>query len=163
MAIFIRRAKCRSCAVTHALIPAFLLTRRFDPVGTIGQALARAVAGIGMRRIAADLGVAHATARDWRRRYRARAPTLAAGFAALAVELGGVAPDLNPHPETAALEALAAAFGQARRRFGPSIASLWRFGALVTGGGMLATTTTPPWAGPFGSGWMPPTPPSEGR
>lgn len=126
MAIFIRRARCSACATSHALIPALLLSRRFDHVEVIGTALTRAVSGAGMRPIALHLGVPHSTARDWRRRYRARAPTLAAGFAALAVELGGLAPDVSRDPETAGLEALAAAWERARRRFGTSIPTPWR-------------------------------------
>lgn len=142
--IFIHRAKCRSCGVSHALIPAFLLKRRFDPVEVIGLALMRAVGGEGMRPIAALLGVPHSTARDWRWRYRARAPTLASGFAAAAVEVGGMAPDLSADPEAAALGALAAAWESTRKRSDSDAVSLWKFASLVSGGALLATTTTPP-------------------
>src|SRR6266511_893258 len=97
------RAACRGCRVSHALLPAFVLARRLDAVAAIGAGLAWAVGGRGMRPIAAALGVPHSTARDWRRRFRARAPTLVAGLAALAVELAGSVPALPADPEAAAL------------------------------------------------------------
>lgn len=141
--IFVRRAKCKPCKVSHALLPSFVLRRRFDPVEVIGPALMRAVAGEGMRPIAKSLGVPHSSARDWRRRFRARAPTLASGFAAVVVELGGRALDLLLEPEAATLEAMAAAWQRARRRSVIDAVSLWQFGSLVSGGNLLATTTTP--------------------
>src|SRR6266487_2612789 len=70
--IWVRRATCRGCRVSHALLPAFLLARRLDAVEAIGAGLARAVRRRGMRPIAAWLGVPHSTARDWRRRAHAR-------------------------------------------------------------------------------------------
>lgn len=97
--IFIHRAKCKSCGVSHALIPSFVMKRRFDPVEVIGLALMRAAAGEGMRPIASSVAVPHSTARDWRRRFRARAPTLAAAFSAAVVELGAPVPDLSIDPE----------------------------------------------------------------
>jgi transposase-like protein len=106
--IWVRRATCRGCRVSHALLPAFVLARRLDAVEAIGAGLAWAVGGRGMRPIAAWLGVPHSTARDWRRRFRARAPTLAAGLAALAVELTGSVPALPIDCEAAALVALGA-------------------------------------------------------
>jgi hypothetical protein len=92
------------------------------------------------------LGVPHETLRGWRRSYRARAPALAAGFAALAVGLGGPAPELAGGPERSGLEALGAAWWQARRRFGESVAEVFEFASLISGGELLGTTTSPPWA-----------------
>ena len=37
--LFIHRACCQRCSVTHALLPSFLLHRRLDPVRVIGRAL----------------------------------------------------------------------------------------------------------------------------
>lgn len=156
--VWVRRAKCRPCRVTHALVPSFVLLRRLDAVEVIGVALERAVAGAGLRPVAAGLDVPHTTARDWRRRFRARAPALAVGLAALVVELGGAAPALPAGSEVAALAALGAAAWQVRYRAGALAPTRWRLGAVVTGGGWLATTTSPPWAGLGGRCWLPPVP-----
>lgn len=123
--IFIHRAKCKPCKVSHALLPAFVFKRRLHPAEVIGLTLMRAVAGEGMRPIAQSLGVPHSTANDWRRRYRARAPTLASGFSAAAVELGGTVPDLSSDPEAATLQALAAAWQAARSNSEIDAVSLW--------------------------------------
>ena len=156
--VWVRRAKCRPCRVTHALVRSFVLLRRLDAVEVIGVALERAVAGAGLRPVAAGLDVPHTTARDWRRRFRARAPALAVGLAALVVELGGGAPALPAGSEVAALAALGAAAWQVRYRAGALAPTRWRLGAVVTGGGWLATTTSPPWAGLGGRCWLPPVP-----
>lgn len=121
----------------------------------IGGALAAMANGRGTRPVASVLGLPHETARGWRRRYRARAPTLAAGFAALAVGLGTMATDLARGPERAGLEALAMAWSQARRRLGESVVEVFEFASLVTGGELLGTTASPPWAGLGGAALMP--------
>jgi hypothetical protein len=156
--LWIRRLRCRNCHRSHGLIPLFLLLRRCDPCGVIGYGLLRCLSGMGMRPAAAALGVPHTTLRDWRRRYRGRAPTLAAGFAALAVVLGGMAPVLVTNPEHAAMDALGAAWTQACRRFGNTALRPFAFASAVSGGAVLATTTSPPWAGVPGRDWMPPVP-----
>lgn len=61
--IFVHRAKCKNCNKSHALLPAFVMKRRFDPADVIGLALMRAAAGEGMRHIAASIAVPHSTAR----------------------------------------------------------------------------------------------------
>lgn len=157
--IWVRRAKCRTCQATHALLPSFVLLRRLDVVEVIGGALERALAGVGLRPVAAALDVPHTTVRDWRRRFRARAPVLAAGLAALVVELGVAAIARRAAgAEAAALGALAAVWERVRCRLGPATPGRWQLAALVTGGGWLARTTAPPWAGRGGRGWMPPVP-----
>jgi hypothetical protein len=155
---WVRRARCQRCRVSHALLPSFALVRRLDQARVVGRALASAVVGRGMRPLALELGVPHETLRGWRRRYRARAPALAAGFAALAVALGGPAPELSREPERAGLEALGAAWWQARRRFGGSVAEVFEFASLISGGELLGTTTSPPWARPGRAALMPPVP-----
>ena len=52
--------------------------------------------GCGVHPAAERAGVPHTTARGWVRRFRARAAEPGAGFAALAVELGGQA--VTPPP-----------------------------------------------------------------
>jgi len=76
--VWVRRARCAPCRVTHALLPSFVLARRVDAVEVIGAALERAAAGVGLRPIAAWLGVPHSTVRGWRRRFVRRAGLLAA-------------------------------------------------------------------------------------
>jgi hypothetical protein len=82
--VWVARAKCRLCGVTHALLPSFVLLGRLDVVWVIGAALERAVAGAGLRPVAAGLGVPHTTVRDWWRRFRVRA-----GVGGRAVRAGG--------------------------------------------------------------------------
>lgn len=156
--VWVRRARCCSCRVSHALLPSFALLRRLDVVEVIGGALERAVAGVGLRPVAAGFGVPHTTARDWWRRFRARAPVLAAGLRALAVELGVPAPALPAGGEVAALAALGAVWARVRQRLGVVAPTWWRLAATVSGGGLLHTTTPPPWAGVGGRRWMPPVP-----
>jgi hypothetical protein len=149
--IWIRRAKCCRCEVTHALLPFFLLLRRLDPAAVIGSAVARMVAGAGVRPMAEGLAVPHTTARDWRRRHRARAPAWLARAEALVVELGGELPRWPAEVEPAALEALVTAWRRAAARLaGTGPPGLWQFVSAVSGGGWLGTTTTPPWAGALG-------------
>lgn len=101
------------------------------------------------------LGVPYTTARDWLRRFRARAPTLAAGLVAVAVEVGaeaGIA-DLAVDADRrvlAALRLIAQAVG--------SSPSAWALASLITGGHLLGTTTDPPWTLPGGRRVMPPVP-----
>lgn len=156
--IWVRRAKCTPCARTHALIPDFCLLGRLDGVAVIGTGLAQALDGAGMRTVANTAAVPHTTARDWRRRHRERAPMLLAGFLALTVALGGDAPVVSGDAERGAIEALGAAWSQARERFGTKVVALWRFWSLVGGGAILARATNPPWAAVGGWRLMPPEP-----
>ncbi len=156
--IWVRRSKCLPCRTSHCLLPAFCLLRRLYSVEVIGAALAKVVAGALTREVAEAIASPYTTLRDWRRRHRLRAPVLAAGFAALAVELGSGAPDLAAEPERAALEALGWAWARARARFGAAVAGLWRFWALVSGGEALSTTTDTPWTSTAGRRLIPPVP-----
>ena len=115
-----------------------------------------------MRPVASALGVPHETVRGWRRRYRARAPTLVAGFVALAVGLGAMVTELSGEPERAGLEALAMAWTQARQRLGERVVGVFEFASLVSGGELL-THTRPPWAGLGGAALMPPVPVSPSQ
>jgi len=140
---FVCRGQCRPCDRSHALLPAFCLLGRLDTVEVIGAVLARVAAGWGVRRAAAEAGVPHSTARDWRRRHRARAPALAVGLAGLVAALGGPAPRLSGEPERAAVEAVGACWAAASRRFGERTPPLWRMWSLLTGGTALGTATNP--------------------
>ncbi|MGH9156680.1 MAG: DUF6431 domain-containing protein [Acidimicrobiales bacterium] len=155
--IWVRRSKCLPCRVTHCLLPAFCLLGRLYGVEVIGPAVAAIVDGRLTREVAEEAGFPYTTVRGWRRRHCDRAPTLAAGFAAVAVELGVAAPALAARAERAAMEALGAAWAAARRRFS-AVAGLWRFWSLVSGGAALATTTDTPWTSVGGRRLIPPTP-----
>ncbi|MGH7536225.1 MAG: hypothetical protein ACREMG_11680 [Gemmatimonadales bacterium] len=144
LVIFVCRGQCRPCGRSHGLLPAFCLVGRLDPVEVIGAVLARVAAGAGVRPAAVEAGVPHTTARDWRRRHRARAPALAVGLAGLAASLGGPPLRLSPVAERAAVEAAGACWAVARRRFGDRAPSLWRLWSLVTGGAALGSATNPP-------------------
>ena len=144
--LWVRRARCAGCAVSHALVPAFCLLGRLDVVNSVGAAVTAVVAGVvGVRTVAQRLDVPHTTARDWLRRFRARAAMLTAGFSALAVELSGVAPELPAGADRAALTASRWAWAAAISRAGTAVGDLWVFVSLVTGGALLAANTDPPW------------------
>src|SRR4051794_26756266 len=125
--LWIRRGRCSRCLHSHALLPDFLLERRLDEVEVIGQALALGIVGrLGMRRVANHFGVPMTTVRDWRRRFRLRAPALATALVAVAVHLDPAAVLLNTDGETAALEALGATWLRVRTRFAEDAPAVWR-------------------------------------
>lgn len=156
--VWVVRAKCRWCRVSHALLRSFALLRRVDVVWVIGAALERAAVGAGLRPVAAGLGVPHTTVRDWWRRFGVRAPVLVAGLCALVVELGGLVDGLPGGRERAALAALGALAARVAGRLGGGAPAAWPLAGIVSGGGWLGTTTSPPWAGRGRTGWLPPVP-----
>jgi hypothetical protein len=103
--------------------------------------------------------VPHTTARGWCRRFGLRAPVLGAGFAALAVELGGEA--ITPPRGAArfAAAAIGAACGAASGLPGWAGLGAWRFASAVTGGTLLAANTVSPWYVVGRRRFMPPVPP----
>ena len=158
--LFVRRARCRSCAVTHALLPGFALVRRLDVVETIGQAI-EAVTGrrAGVRPVARELGVPHTTARGWLRRFAMRAGELAISFAALAVDLGAVeVSGARLGGPSSAVGALAQAIGAACALPGWALLGPWRFSSVVSGGMLLATNTISPYLVVGRRRFMPPVP-----
>ena len=144
--LWVRRARCSRCRTSHALVPSFCLVGRLDVVEVIGGLIAEVVRGdVGVRPPAERIDVPHTTARDWVRRFARRAAALAAGFAAAAVQVSGLAPALSHPLPRLALETIGAAFEAVRCRGGPALSGMWAFASLVTGGALLATTTDPPW------------------
>lgn len=144
--LWVRRARCGGCWASHALVPSFCLVGRLDEVEVIGAVLAAVVAEArGVRPVAEEADVPHTTARDWVRRFCRRAALLGAAFAAVVVEVAGLAPSLSAPWAVAehALRAIRCAFAAVAARAGPALASLWCFVALVTGGRLLATNTNP--------------------
>ena len=83
-----RRARCRSCLVTHVLLPVITLLRRGYAAQTIWNALALRAHGWGHRRIADNLGLPGSTVRGWLRRTRGRLEAVRAWFLQVAVHSG---------------------------------------------------------------------------
>ena len=144
--IFIRRARCPACGVTHALLPAFVLARRLDAADPVGAVIGQVIAGAcGARPAAAAAGVPHTTARGWVRRFAARAGELAVSFSALCAELGGDAGRPLPDLPRWAAAAIGAAFTAAAGLPGWAALGRWRFASAVTGGSLLAANASSPW------------------
>ena len=121
----VRRAICRSCGATHAVLPSFLYGRRLDLAEVIFGGLVAGARGRGHRRVAAAARVPQTTARGWLRRARRDADRRRAYFAGLATELGAIS--ARPPPHGCALGLLVEAIGEARR------AAAERFGAAAVG------------------------------
>lgn len=81
------RARCRGCAVTQVLLPAWCVPRRGYGVEVVGAALLAAAEGAGHRRAAARVQAPAGTVRGWLRAVRAGADVLTAR----AVEVAGAA------------------------------------------------------------------------
>jgi transposase-like protein len=154
--IFVPRVRCKRCRRTAALLPWFVTPYRWDTVEVIGRALELAVSGQGVRRIAATLERPETTVREWCRRFRAVAGSLAAVLLSAAVRSGWSGFDLPVAPGPRAVAAVAALASAWTRRRGPVPA--WRLAALVTGGTWLAPNTTSPLAPQPASALMAGTP-----
>lgn len=157
--IFVPRARCGACRVSHALLPAFLLVGRLDVVESVGAVVAEVAAGrSGVRPGAERLAVPHTTARGWWRRFKARGTRVAVAFAALAVELGGeaIAPAIDVGAW--AVRAMAAAWRAALELPGWAVLGVWRFVSAVTGGMLVGTNTDSPWLVVGSRRFMPPVP-----
>ena len=104
--LWVVRARCSPCRVTHALLPNFLLVGRLDEVDTVGRALGDvALKALSIGRVAGVLDVPFTTVRGWVRCFAARAPLWWSGFAALTVEFGGAIPNTWPTAVSAAADA----------------------------------------------------------
>jgi hypothetical protein len=158
--IFIPRLRCRSCRVTHALLPAFLLAWRLDAAEVIGIVIAEVAGGVsGVRPAGHRAGVPDTTARGWVRRFTARAPALGVAFAALSVELGGEAVRPPADAGRFALAAIGAAFDAAAGLPGWLALGVWRFASAVSGGRLVTANTISPWLVVGNRRFMPPVPP----
>jgi hypothetical protein len=149
--IWVPRVRCTACGVTRALLPSFVLPRRWDGVVHVGHAVELAASGLGHRRVAAVLARPETTVRGWLRRLRSMAVPLTDALLARAVALGwtGFELPVAPLPRLcAAVHALAGRW-PADRSAGP-----WAIAALVTGGALLATNTGAPLAALSGSARM---------
>ena len=135
-----RRARCSSCGVTHVLLPAWLLVRRCDSAGVIGEMLARAARGQGFRSIAAASGVPEDTVRDRLRRFRTSAAGVREFFTRLAGALAVDPVPLDPAGGVLgdAVVAVAAAATAAAGRWPALAVSGWELAAVVTAGSLLS-------------------------
>ena len=135
-----RRARCSSCGVTHVLLPAWLLARRCDGVQVIGDMLARAAQGQGVRSIAAASGVPQDTVRGRLRRFRGSAAGVREFFTRLAGVLAVDPVPLDPAGSVLgdAVVAVAAAASAARGRWPALTVPGWELAAVVTMGSLLS-------------------------
>jgi hypothetical protein len=157
--IWVPRVRCRRCAVTHALLPAFVLTNRLDVVETVGTVMEEVASGrSGVRPAAVAHDVPHSTARGWVRRFADRGVELAVSFAALATELGGEIVTPLSDAARAALSSMQAAWRVASGLPGWLGCGRWRFVSAVTGGSVIATNTNSPYLFVGGRRFMPPVP-----
>jgi Domain of unknown function (DUF6431) len=157
--IFVPRLRCGRCRVTHALLPAFALAGRLDTAHTVGGAIEEVAGGAaGGRPAAVRAGVPHTTAREWLRRFHARADELGVAFAALAVELGGEPVRPAANAGRFALAAIRAAFEAAAALPGWLALGVWRFASAVSGGRLIAANMISPYLIVGRRRFMPPVP-----
>jgi transposase-like protein len=157
--IFVPRARCAVCRTTHALLPAFCFLRRLHSAATITAVVEEVLGGPdGVRPAARRHGVVHETARGWVRRFRSRAGEIAAGFAALSVELGGEVVTPLADACSYGLAAIGSSFEAASALPGWAVLGLSRFVAVVSGGALLSANTTSPYLVIGRRRFMPPVP-----
>lgn len=149
LALHPRRGRCRSCRVTHVLLPNVALLRRVDTAAVIGGTLMSAAKGLGHRKVADEVDRPASTVRGWLRRARARAGRIEVHFVAWAHVLD---PNLDPisppeSPLADAVEAIGVAARAASLRLGPRPA--WAWASVMSGGGLLCNTNSL-WPAPRG-------------
>lgn len=143
-----RRSRCRSCQVSHVLLPTLVLLRRVDLVTVIGAALvARHVEHRTRAEVSRAAGAPWDTVRGWVRRFGERAVEIRAEFATLAHSWDAELGPIEPRGSTVldALEAIGVAAAAAVRRFGPTPS--WTLVAGASGGRLLSNTSSPVPAG----------------
>lgn len=108
-----RRARCRSCRVTHVLLHHRCLARRASEAALIWAALGMRAGGRKLAAIAAALGLSVSTVRDWVARFGQRADRVRSAFLRLLPVLDPHAPPVEP-AGSALADALAAVDAAAR-------------------------------------------------
>ena len=158
--VWVRRARCRGCRMSHGLIPSFLVRHRQDLVDTIGVAIALIAGGVSIGATAGRVRVPFTTVRGWWRRFRARAPVWWAGFAAAAVELGDLGPGRWPSGwSAAAVAAIESTHRAALVRHPLRTPTVWGLASVIVGGTLIGpATTNPPWRLFGNRRFMPPSP-----
>lgn len=144
-----RRGRCRSCLVTHVLLPVMMFARRGYGAQTIWNALVQRADGFGHRRIAENLRVPATTVRGWLRRVAGRVESVRAWFIQVAMRTGIDVPvpqgfGCGWRDLVAAIITAAAAIGQ---RFGPAgvlgVVTPHLVMVAVSGGRLLAPDWLP--------------------
>ena len=136
-----RRSRCGGCGCTHVLLPVSVLLRRADAAAVIVSALAaKAVRGVGFRRIAVQLGRPAETVRGWLRRFAERAEAVRSVFTVWlrAVDPDPVMPGAAGSGFADAMTVIAALGAAIGRRFVLSTVSLAETAVAVSGGRLLA-------------------------
>jgi hypothetical protein len=138
-----RRGHCCGCNKTSVLLAERFFARRVDEATLIGEALFAKATGSGQRTVAARVGRARETVRNWFARLGCRAAELSRHFLAWALAL-----DARLHEVASwgsgfsdAVEAVALAARAASLCFGPK--PVWSWASRMTAGGLLANTTWP--------------------
>ncbi|MGH4026768.1 MAG: hypothetical protein ACRDRV_19520 [Pseudonocardiaceae bacterium] len=142
-----RRSRCRSCGLSHVLLPSIALLRWADLVEVIGQALTAMAGGAGARKAAERVGRSVETVRGWMRRFRARTEQLRVFFTALLVDTGAdpVPPAAVGNPVADTISAIVGAAAVARSRWPDVVGEVpfWGFAAAVSHGRLLAPSWPP--------------------
>lgn len=145
-----RRARCRSCLVTHVLLPLSVLVRRAYAAERIWAVFTARSEGSGHRRIGASLGVPAATVRGWLRRAAQRLEQMRVWFLTVAVAAGVDVriPDTSGCGWRDVLAAVATATAAIRFRFGAAglggAVTPERVVVAASGGRLLAPGWPPP-------------------
>ncbi|MHB8341544.1 MAG: DUF6431 domain-containing protein [Mycobacteriales bacterium] len=147
--VFVRRAYCRRCDISEALLPDFVLYRRRDSTSAVGAAVLAPV-GVELPDQAAGLyrGVPERTVRSWRQRFALRADELWLRFEALAARWGEDLPWSTPHastPSGRAIDAMGLAWRAARRRPTSDVPPAWRLANVIVGSQLISTRIDLPW------------------
>jgi hypothetical protein len=140
-----RRARCRSCRVTHVLLAVSCLLRRADGVDVVGAALRAKATGEGHRPIAVRLGLPASTVRGWLRAFARNAEVVRSVLTGLLVMLDPLTGALPARSSLLAdaVEVVGACVAAARRRLGVvGAVSPWQLAAAVTGGRLLTPGLT---------------------
>lgn len=132
--VWVLRGHCRTCAVSHALLPEFVVAHHLDTADTIGAAV------LGQLTPA----VPATTVAGWRRRWRANEADLVAGTAAAHVALAG---DVVSDEWAGSLAVLVVALWLAARERGAAWATAWRSLNAITGMSWMAPRVNSSWVG----------------
>ena len=144
--LWIKRAFCKSCNKTEALLPSFILPYRLDEIETVGKVLEDVGQGVsGIRPAALKVNVPYATARGWVRSFSSHSKELCASFASLTIELKGPVINYVDSYRRYALETFKQAWIQACNLPGWHRINMWHFVSIIIGGKLLANNIDSPY------------------
>jgi hypothetical protein len=147
--IFVRRARCRHCGESHALLPDFILLRRRDSAHAIGAAvLGQLDVALPKRAESLYAGVSERTVRSWRQRFAERADDLQLRLDAVALTWRGNL-DLpvrdGPTSSHRAVAAMGRVWRAATRRPWAEVPAAWPLANVIVGSQLLYTRVDLPW------------------